>query len=192
MQENCFDTVIMSDLHLGSEVSQAGAALAFLQSVRFKRLILLGDIFADLNFRRLTKEHWKFLGHIRKLSNPRHEIEVIWVEGNHDHGLTEVMSHLVGIPVYQEYEWHYAGKRHLAIHDQHLVGLSRADEAAWAAGSWAAIPATTLTGSAVELTEHLAAFAEQGITEVMYQPTGPDIARELEAFITAARAVPVA
>lgn len=116
MREQWFDTIIISDLHLGSEVSQAGAALAFLQSVRFKRLILLGDIFADLNFRRLTKEHWKFLGHIRKLSNPRHEVEVVWVEGNHDHGLTEVMSHLVGIPVYQEYAWEYGGTRHLAIH----------------------------------------------------------------------------
>jgi UDP-2,3-diacylglucosamine pyrophosphatase LpxH len=116
MQGNCFDTVIISDLHLGSDVSQAGAALAFLQSVHFKRLILLGDIFADLNFRRLTKEHWKFLGHIRKLSNPRHGIEIVWVEGNHDHGLAEVMSHLVGVPVYQEYAWEYGGKRHLAIH----------------------------------------------------------------------------
>jgi UDP-2,3-diacylglucosamine pyrophosphatase LpxH len=116
MQERCFDTVIISDLHLGSEVSQAGAALDFLQSVRFRRLILLGDIFADLNFRRLTKEHWKFLGHIRKLSNPKHGIEVVWVEGNHDHGLTEVMSHLVGVPVYQEYTWRCGGKQHLAIH----------------------------------------------------------------------------
>ncbi len=116
MRGDCFDTIIISDLHLGSEVSRAGDALAFLQSVQFKRLILLGDIFADLNFRRLTKEHWKFLGHIRKLSNPRHEIEVVWVEGNHDHGLTEVMSHLVGIPVYQEYAWECDGKRHLAIH----------------------------------------------------------------------------
>src|SRR5258707_3906743 len=116
MQANCFDTVIISDLHLGSEVSQAGAALAFLHSIRFKRLILLGDIFADLNFRRLTKEHWKFLGYIRKLSNPKNEIEVVWVEGNHDHGLTEVMSHLVGIRVFQEYEWLYAGKKHMAIH----------------------------------------------------------------------------
>jgi UDP-2,3-diacylglucosamine pyrophosphatase LpxH len=116
MQRYCFDTVIMSDLHLGSDVSRAGDALALLQSLYFRRLILLGDIFADLNFSRLTKEHWKFLGYIRKLSNPKHEIEVVWVEGNHDHGLTEVMSHLVGVPVYQEYSWLYGGKRHLAIH----------------------------------------------------------------------------
>jgi len=80
MQEKWFDTVIISDLHLGSEVSRAGDALEFLQAVHFKRLILLGDIFADLNFSRLTKEHWKFLGHIRKLSNPKHEVEVVWVE----------------------------------------------------------------------------------------------------------------
>jgi 5,10-methylenetetrahydromethanopterin reductase len=82
--------------------------------------------------------------------------------------------------------------RHLAVHHQHLVGLNQADEAAWPAGSWAAIPATTVTGSAAELTERLAAFAEAGISEVVYQPTGLHIARELEAFITAARAVPVA
>src|SRR5437660_846875 len=37
--------------------------------------------------------------------------------------------------------------RHLAVHDQHLIALNQADEAAWAAGSWSAIPATTLTGS---------------------------------------------
>ena len=116
MQVECFDTIIISDLHLGSEVSRAADALEFLQSVKFKRLILLGDIFSDLNFRRLTKEHWKFLGYIRKLSNPKHEIEVVWVEGNHDHGLSEVMSHLVGVPVYQQYAWDYQGRRHLAIH----------------------------------------------------------------------------
>jgi 5,10-methylenetetrahydromethanopterin reductase len=78
-------------------------------------------------------------------------------------------------------------ERHLAVHDQHLVALNAADDAAWAAGSWAAIPATTLTGSATQLTERLAAFADEGITEIVYQPTGPDIARELAAFIDLTR-----
>jgi 5,10-methylenetetrahydromethanopterin reductase len=81
-------------------------------------------------------------------------------------------------------------ERHLAVHDHHLVGLSTADEAAWAAGSWSAIPNITLTGSPAQLTEQLTAIAEQGITEIVYQPTGPDIPHELEAFIRAARAVP--
>lgn len=116
MQDKFFDTVIISDLHMGSDLSRAGDALDFLRSIEFRRLILLGDMFADLNFSRLTKEHWKFLSYIRKLSNPKHDIEVVWVEGNHDHGLTEVMSHLVGIRVYQQYEWMYGGRKHLAIH----------------------------------------------------------------------------
>jgi UDP-2,3-diacylglucosamine pyrophosphatase LpxH len=110
------DTIIISDLHLGSEVSRASAAMRMLKGASFNRLILLGDIFSDLNFGRLKKEHWRFLGYIRKLSNPKREIEVVWVEGNHDHGLSQVMSHLVGIRVYQEYAWDFDGIRHLAIH----------------------------------------------------------------------------
>ena len=110
------DTIILSDLHLGSEVSRASAALRMLKSASFNRVILLGDIFADLNFGRLKKEHWQFLGYIRKLSNPKREIEIVWVEGNHDHGLSNVMSHLVGVRVYDEYVWEFAGKRHLAVH----------------------------------------------------------------------------
>ena len=53
---------------------------------------------------------------IRKLSNPKRNVEVVWVEGNHDHGLTDIMSHLVGVKVFQEYAWEYAGLRHIAIH----------------------------------------------------------------------------
>ncbi len=111
-----FDTLIVSDVHLGSEVSRARDALDLLQSLEYRRLILLGDIFSDLNFRRLTGDHWKFLSYIRKLSNPKRKVQVIWVEGNHDVGLSNLMSHLVGVPVYQRYVWEYQGRRHLAIH----------------------------------------------------------------------------
>jgi UDP-2,3-diacylglucosamine pyrophosphatase LpxH len=110
------DTLILSDLHLGSECSRAREATRLLKESRFRRLILLGDIFANLDFRRLTKEQWKFLGQIRKLSNPKRNLEVVWVEGNHDEGLTDVMSALVGVNVYQEYAWQYEGVQHLAIH----------------------------------------------------------------------------
>jgi UDP-2,3-diacylglucosamine pyrophosphatase LpxH len=114
--ERVYDTLIVSDLHLGSEVSRARDAKCMLRQNRFRRLILLGDIFSDLNFGRLTKEHWQFLGYIRKLSNPKRNVEVVWVEGNHDQGLSDVMSHLVGVKVYQEYAWEFDRHRHLAIH----------------------------------------------------------------------------
>jgi UDP-2,3-diacylglucosamine pyrophosphatase LpxH len=118
-----YNTLILSDLHLGAETSRAREAAGLLKQTSFQRLILLGDIFADLNFARLKKEHWKFLGLIRKLSNPRRGVEVVWVEGNHDHGLTNVMSHLVGVRVYQEYGWDYGGLRHLAIHGHQFDGF---------------------------------------------------------------------
>jgi metallophosphoesterase superfamily enzyme len=91
MDPPVYDTLILSDVHLGAETSRAREATSLLKNSRFRRLILLGDIFADLNFGRLTKEHWKFLGQIRKLSNPKRNIEVVWVEGNHDQGLTDEM-----------------------------------------------------------------------------------------------------
>jgi UDP-2,3-diacylglucosamine pyrophosphatase LpxH len=118
-----YDTLILSDLHLGADMSRAREALSVLRQNRYRRLILLGDIFADLNFGRLKKEHWKFLGFIRKLSNPKRNVEVVWVEGNHDHGLTEIMSHLVGVEVYQEYQWEYQGLRHIAVHGHQFDGF---------------------------------------------------------------------
>ena len=123
MDPHAYNTLILSDLHLGAPTSHAREATLLLKESRFQRLILLGDIFADLNFARLTKDHWKFLGYIRKLSNPKRNIEVVWVEGNHDHGLTDIMSHLVGVRVYQNFEWDYRGLRHVAIHGHQFDGF---------------------------------------------------------------------
>jgi UDP-2,3-diacylglucosamine pyrophosphatase LpxH len=135
MQASTVDTLLLSDIHLGSDISRARDALALLKSCSFHRLILLGDIFSDLNFARLNGDHWKFLSYIRKLSNRKRNVEVVWVEGNHDAGLSNVMSHLVGVPVFKRYVWTYNGLRHLAIHGHqfdHFVldneFLSRAGE----------------------------------------------------------------
>jgi 5,10-methylenetetrahydromethanopterin reductase len=55
------------------------------------------------------------------------------------------------------------------------------------AGCWQAILRTTLTGTAHDIARRIRDYAAQGITEIIYQPTGPDIPGELEAFYTAAR-----
>ena len=128
MLEPALDTLILSDLHLGSEVSRAREAAALLSETSFRRLVLLGDIFSDLNFRRLTSDHWKFLSRIRKLSNPKRKVEVVWVEGNHDQGLSQIMSHLVGVPVYRRYVWDYQGKRHVAVHGHQFDCFTRKNE----------------------------------------------------------------
>jgi 5,10-methylenetetrahydromethanopterin reductase len=78
-------------------------------------------------------------------------------------------------------------ERHLVVHDQHLVALNKADLAAWGAGSWAGVTETTFTGSPAELRRRFQTVAEQGITELVYQPTGPDIKGELAGFIDIAK-----
>jgi len=117
------DTLIVSDVHLGSPLAMAQELHQLLSVMTFNRLILLGDIFADLNFRRLTREHWKLISYIRKLSNPKRGVEVVWVEGNHDIGFTQVMEHLIGVKVYQQYTWMWDGKKCVALHGHQFDGL---------------------------------------------------------------------
>jgi UDP-2,3-diacylglucosamine pyrophosphatase LpxH len=110
------DTVIISDVHLGLPASRAASLLETLRAWRFHRLILLGDIFHDLHFGRLNAEHWELLSHIRKLSNPKRRVEVVWVLGNHDRKAAQVASHLMGVQVCEHYSWESHGRRHLAVH----------------------------------------------------------------------------
>jgi 5,10-methylenetetrahydromethanopterin reductase len=44
-----------------------------------------------------------------------------------------------------------------------------------------------VTGTADEIGQRVSELAAEGITEIIYQPTGPDIAGELEAFRTAVK-----
>ena len=76
-------------------------------------------------------------------------------------------------------------ERHLAIHAGHLVKANPRDEPqvvdliplASAAG---------LTGTADQIPEKITGLAALGVTELVYQPAGPDIERELRAFASAA------
>ena len=76
--------------------------------------------------------------------------------------------------------------RHLIVHDQHCVGLNPADQAAWDSGAHTMVETSTVSGTASQVKDRLNGLAEQGVTEIVYQPAGQDIRRELEAFIAAA------
>ena len=66
-----------------------------------------------------------------------------------------------------------------------MVGLNPADEAAWKAGADTVVEALSFTGTAPALRARAAELADQGVTEIVYQPAGPEIRRELERFIEA-------
>ncbi|MCU1480954.1 MAG: class flavin-dependent oxidoreductase [Subtercola sp.] len=75
-------------------------------------------------------------------------------------------------------------QRHLAVHAGHGVVVNDIDEATVprevaVAGTW--------VGSADEIRAHISELADVGVTEVTYQPGGPDLARELETFAALSR-----
>jgi UDP-2,3-diacylglucosamine pyrophosphatase LpxH len=111
--KNKTHTLIISDLHLGSRVSRAKEATEFLKKFEFKKLILLGDIFEDLNFNRLRNDDWKFLALLTHFSKTR---KVRWVAGNHDKDLAKIFAVFTGAKVYSVYKWRYGRKKFLAIH----------------------------------------------------------------------------
>ena len=78
-----------------------------------------------------------------------------------------------------------APRRHLAVHAGHLVALSQYDEALLARAA-PLLTSWTMTGTRAGIGARLRALASTGVTEVAYQPMGPDIPRELAAFAVAA------
>lgn len=77
-------------------------------------------------------------------------------------------------------------ERHLRMSEQTWVGFNEADQAAWQAGAANMVEHLTITGHASQVRARLDQLAEQDVTEVVYQPAGPDIPGELERFLLAA------
>jgi 5,10-methylenetetrahydromethanopterin reductase len=78
-----------------------------------------------------------------------------------------------------------APRRHLAVHDGHLIRLGEHDQALLARAA-PLLAKWTMTGPPADIGARLRALTAAGITEVAYQPMGPDIPRELTAFAAAA------
>ena len=111
------DAIIISDIHLGSNVCQSKNLIDFLQKIQVqeilcKKLIINGDLFDSWDFRKLRKNQWKILSDIRKLSKI---IKVIWINGNHD-GPVEIISHLIGVDFVSEYYFSSGNKKILILH----------------------------------------------------------------------------
>jgi 5,10-methylenetetrahydromethanopterin reductase len=77
-----------------------------------------------------------------------------------------------------------AERRHLAVHDGHLLRVTDRDLPAVLAGA-DLLPAVSFTGTASQLRDRVTKLQDAGVTELAYQPAGEDITGELERFIAA-------
>ena len=82
-------------------------------------------------------------------------------------------------------EWRHAIEvlpertRHLALHEGHMVYVNERDRRLITAEM---IAAMTFTGTAKDLADRMAALEAAGATELVLQPGGSDIGRELRRF----------
>jgi len=110
------DCLVISDLHLGSDVCQARLLEEFLEwAVHHTReLVINGDVFDDLNFKRLTGRHFACLALIRRHSD-RDDLKIVWIRGNHD-GPADIVSHIIGVTILDEYVYDNGHVRLLILH----------------------------------------------------------------------------
>jgi UDP-2,3-diacylglucosamine pyrophosphatase LpxH len=111
-----YDCLVISDLHLGSDMCQARLLEEFLgwAVTRTRELVINGDVFDDLNFKRLTKRHFACLKVIRRNSD-RDDFRLIWIRGNHD-GPADIISHIVGVDILDEYVYDNGEVQLLILH----------------------------------------------------------------------------
>jgi len=97
-------TIILSDIHLGMTDSKANELNEFLKSNKCDKLILAGDIIDGWALKRGSKwksKHTKVINRFLKIST---KSEVIWLRGNHDEFIKELLPIKLGnISVQEEY-----------------------------------------------------------------------------------------
>jgi 5,10-methylenetetrahydromethanopterin reductase len=107
--------------------------------------------------------------------------------GAYEFGGPSAVRELPGGPEWLEVvERTPAEQRHLAVHTGHCVELGEADQAAWKAGGHEMVRDVTMSGTPERIREQLDEVAARGVTEIVFQPCGPDIRAELERFFAAA------
>lgn len=76
-----FDTLVVSDLHLGAHNARTDDFLHFLDSIDTRRLVLAGDVFDDPSMGRMKAGDLRVLDALRQFGE---SADVVWIRGNHD------------------------------------------------------------------------------------------------------------
>lgn len=118
----------MSDVHIGYKYSRAVDAVNTLNTEKFDRLILIGDIFDISNMINgrgyWDEHHTNFLKKLLKLAKTK---EIIYVVGNHDYPLDylkEYTSKIAGIQFFREYTYESGNKKITCVHGDEYENIN--------------------------------------------------------------------
>lgn len=107
------NTLVVSDIHLGSEECQLSKIIEILSTTPCKRLIINGDLVSHDCNKPFTGKEWSVIHLISDAV--RRGIEVIWVRGNHDEGCEKLAS-MMGVKFVRKYKFEINTRRYIAIH----------------------------------------------------------------------------
>lgn len=123
-----YRAVFISDVHLGTRISQPTRLVEFLKQVRTRHLYLVGDIVDVTAFRRKfhwDKEHNAVVRRILKMVKNR--VKVVYIPGNHDRDLRDFAGmDFAGIE-FRDRDIHTTRQRQrlLIIHGDEFDGILR-------------------------------------------------------------------
>jgi len=116
-----YPTIVISDVHLGTEHSKTRELADFLRTVNCEKLILNGDIIDGWHLQKGGKGKWKkehtdFFKIIMKMME-NHNTKVVYIRGNHD----DFIDHLApfsfaNISIVKDYVHERFGKRYYIVH----------------------------------------------------------------------------
>ena len=134
-------SIFLSDVHLGTAACQAERLLDFLRGYDCEHLFLVGDI-VDVWAMRRRGIHWSEAQNTvvqKLLKRARHDVEVVFVPGNHDEAAREHGGAIFGnIRVELDYV-HVAadGRRYLLIHGDEFDKVTKHHRWVAALGTYA-------------------------------------------------------
>ncbi|HAF29723.1 MAG TPA: UDP-2,3-diacylglucosamine hydrolase [Bacteroidales bacterium] len=119
IKPNHFKTIVISDVHLGTKASKAKELVRFLKSNTCDKLILNGDIIDGWRLRKngkWKKKHTRFFKVLMKMID-KFNTEVIYLRGNHDDFLDNIMPLTIGnLTIQKDYILRSNGKNFFVIH----------------------------------------------------------------------------
>ena len=116
-----YPTIVISDVHLGTEHSKTSQLTNFLRTVNCNTLIMNGDIIDGWHLQKggkgkWKKEHTEFMKVLMKMME-NHNTQIIYVRGNHDDFL-DLLSPLsfANLSIVNDYIHVKNGKRYYVVH----------------------------------------------------------------------------
>ena len=123
------DTIVISDLHLGSKSSQAKKVGDFLHKLvenNPNRLILDGDVFElwSTNYKNIGSQEHRVVKLVAALSEKG--TKIVYIPGNHDRAFQAFFKFTFGkIKMRNEYVIHHNHKKYIVIHGDEFDAFTR-------------------------------------------------------------------